>query len=233
MSEELIWERPEPPSRPALTPLSRDKIVHAALALADDDGLAAVSLRKVAAALDAGPMRLYGYISTKEELLDLMVDTVYAELPTYSPGDWRAALRSLAHGLRDATRRHPWFADLLGGRPGLGPHALAHMESAMAALDGTLDGVDTLMSVYNTVTSYAVGAIRVERAEQRAEDASGLDERQWQQTMGPYLSRMLATGDYPTLAKVVRDAGHPSPDAVFDTGLSYVLDGVAARLKLV
>jgi AcrR family transcriptional regulator len=75
-----VWERPEPLTRPAPAPLSRELIVRAAIAIADDDGLAAVSVRKVAAALDAGPMRLYGYLSTKDELLELMVDAVYGEI---------------------------------------------------------------------------------------------------------------------------------------------------------
>ena len=73
----VVWERPEPPGRPVLAPLSRERIVRAAIRLADADGLEAVSLRKVAAALDVGPMRLYGYIATKEELLELMLDAVF------------------------------------------------------------------------------------------------------------------------------------------------------------
>ena len=76
----LVWERPEPPDRPVLAPLSRERIVRAAIRLADADGLEAVSLRKVAAALDVGPMRLYGYIASKDELFDLMVDAVHAEI---------------------------------------------------------------------------------------------------------------------------------------------------------
>jgi AcrR family transcriptional regulator len=229
MPEDLIWERPEPPSRPALTPLSRERIVAAAIRLADADGLAAVSLRKVGAVLDAGPMRLYGYLSTKEELLDLMVDAVYGEIAGPEPGDWRAALRTIAHQLRAAARRHPWFADLVGRRPSPGPNTLAHMEKALAALDGVTD-IDTVMRIFNVVSAYAIGAIRKEVADRRAEAASGLDERQWQRTVGPYLSRMLATGRYPTLARMVRDAAHPSPDTVFDEGLDDVLAGVAARL---
>src|ERR671922_2206935 len=90
-----VWDRPEPPPRPV--PLDRERIVAAAIALADEGGLEAVSLRKVAARLDAGPMRLYGYISTKEELFDLMVDEVHAEiLPEEQPGDWRGAPRGLS-----------------------------------------------------------------------------------------------------------------------------------------
>ena len=230
----LVWERPEPPSRPVPSPLSRDRIVRAAIELADADGLEAVSLRKVAAALDAGPMRLYGYLSNKEELLDLMVDAVYGEIPAPEPadGDWRGALRFLAHGVRRTALRHEWFADLLGGRPQLGPNMLAHLEASLAALDGVPGGVDAdaLMQAVHTVNAYVFGAVRSEIAESRAERATGLDERRWQATMGPYLERMLATGRYPTVAKVVHGAGQPDMDTVFDTGLDQVVDGVAARL---
>ena len=91
----LVWERPEPPDRPVLAPLSRERIVRAAIQLADADGLVAVSLRKVAAVLDVGPMRLYGYIATKEELLDLMLNAVHAEIQP-AGNDWRQVLRSVA-----------------------------------------------------------------------------------------------------------------------------------------
>jgi AcrR family transcriptional regulator len=230
----LVWERPEPPSRPAPSPLSRDGIVRAAIELADADGLDAVSLRKVAAALGAGPMRLYGYLSTKEELLDLMVDAVYGEIPPPEPAgqDWRATLRSLAHRTRHAARRHEWFADLLGGRPHLGPHALAHLEASLAALAGApvFDDIDAVMDAVRTVNAYLVGAIRGEITERRAERVIGVDEHQWQAASSPYLNRMLATGRYPTLAGAIQDATHLNVDATFDRGLDYLLDGIAAQL---
>jgi len=229
----LVWERPEPPSRPAPSPLSRELIVRAAIGLADADGLEAVSLRKVAAALDAGPMRLYRYLSTKEELLDLMADAVYAEIRTDGPaGDWRATLRSFAERTREATLRHEWFADLLGGRPHLGPEELATLEAVLAALHRTpgVDGVDAAWHAANTVDAYVVGAVRKEIAELRAERDSGLDERQWQRAVGPYLERMLATGRYPALAETVRRGATDDPGTVFATGLDHVLDGIAAGL---
>src|SRR6204780_5654654 len=99
-----VWERPEPPDRPVLAPLSRERIVRAAIGLADADGLVAVSLRKVAAALDVGPMRLYGYIATKEELLDLMVKAAHAAIRPAGDG-WRQVLRSLAEATRPAAPR--------------------------------------------------------------------------------------------------------------------------------
>jgi AcrR family transcriptional regulator len=232
---ELVWERPEPSVRTAPGPLSRERIVRAAIAIADAEGLAAVSLRKVAAALDAGPMRLYGYMSTKEELLELMVDVVYGEMVSAGPirGDWRDALRALAHRTREAARAHPWFIDLLVGRQHLGPHALAHLESSMAALADTpgFESIELVMDAVGTVNAYVIGALRGEAGELRAELESGQSKSEWQLTVWPYVQRMLATGRFPTLSKVVRDALHPPLERVFERRLECVLDGIAARLQ--
>ncbi|MET9364092.1 TetR/AcrR family transcriptional regulator C-terminal domain-containing protein [Streptomyces sp. NPDC006632] len=247
-----VWDRPEPPARPV--PLDRERIVAAAIALADDGGLDAVSLRKVAARLNAGPMRLYGFIATKAELLDLMADEVQAEIlpeivpeeqarnrteeqtrnragkqPEERPGHWREALRTLAHRTRRAALRHHWLADLLGGRPALGPNGLAVTEAKLAALDGLAD-VDTVMRAVETVSAYVTGAIRREIAGLRAERATGLSEPEWQRASGPHVTRMLATGRFPALARAVHDATDVDAETSFTTGLDWVLDAVAARL---
>ncbi|MDC0711825.1 TetR/AcrR family transcriptional regulator [Stigmatella sp. ncwal1] len=231
----LVWERPEPASRPTPGPLSRDRIVRAALALADAEGLASVSLRKVAAALDAGPMRLYGYLSTKEELLELMVDAVYGEMVSTEPipSGWREALRSIAHRTRKAADEHTWLIDLLAGRHHLGPNALAHLEASLAALSDTpgFEDIDAVLQAVGTVNAYVIGALRNEASELRAERESGMTQSQWQEATWPYLQRMIATGRFPTLSRVIRDATHPSLDVVFDKGLDCVLDGIEARLK--
>ncbi|MFC8427767.1 TetR/AcrR family transcriptional regulator [Streptomyces sp. NPDC057253] len=223
-----VWDRPEPPTRPV--PLDRERIVAAAVALADEGGLEAVSLRKVAARLNAGPMRLYGFISTKEELFDLMVDEVQAEiLPVEEPADWRAALSGLAHRTRRAALRHEWLADLLGGRPSLGPNGLAVAESTLASLDGLAD-IDTVMRAVETVSSYFTGAIRREIANLRAERATGLTKSDWQRASGPHLTKMLATGRFPALSKAVYDGTHVDAETSFTTGLDWVLDAVSAKL---
>jgi AcrR family transcriptional regulator len=189
-----------------------------------------VSLRKVAARLNAGPMRLYGHISTKQELFDLMVDEVQAEiLPEERPGDWRESLRLLAHRTRQAALRHEWLADLLGGRPALGPNGLAVTEAKLAALDGLAD-VDTVMRAVETVSAYVIGAVRREIAGLRAERATGLSERDWQRASGPHVARMLATGRFPALAKAVHDGTDVDAGTSFATGLDWVLDAVATRL---
>ncbi|WP_448320205.1 TetR/AcrR family transcriptional regulator [Streptomyces sp. CO7] len=223
-----VWDRPEPPNRPV--PLDRERIVAAAVALADEGGLDEVSLRKVAARLNAGPMRLYGFIATKQELLDLMLDEVYAEiLPEEQPGDWRAALSVLAHRTRAAALRHEWPADLLGGRPALGPNALAVGEASLAALDG-LAGIDTALRAVETVNAYVTGAIRREIAHLRAERATGMSQHDWQRASGPRLTRMLDTGRFPALAKAVHDGTDVDAETSFTTGLDWVLDAVAAKL---
>ncbi|WP_333743860.1 TetR/AcrR family transcriptional regulator [Streptomyces ardesiacus] len=224
-----VWDRPEPPTRPV--PLDRERIVAAAVALADEGGLESVSLRKVAARLNAGPMRLYGFIATKEELFDLMVDEVQAEiLPEEQPGDWREALSVLAHRTRQTALRHEWLADLLGGRPTLGPNGLAVTEATLAALDGLAD-IDTVMRAVETVSAYFTGAIRREVANLRAERATGLSERDWQRAHGPHVTRMLATGRFPALSKAVHDGTDTDPETSFATGLDWILDAVATRLN--
>ncbi|MDA2809764.1 TetR/AcrR family transcriptional regulator C-terminal domain-containing protein [Nocardiopsis sp. RSe5-2] len=223
-----VWDRPEPPKGPA--PLDRARIAGAAVDLADEGGLEAVSLRKVAARLGAGPMRLYGFISAKEDLFDLMVDRVHAEvLPDAPPGHWREALGGMARRTRRAALRHEWLADLLGGRPAPGPNALAAGEAPLAALEGLAD-TDTAWRAVETVNAYTIGAVRREVAELRAERATGLSKGRWQREHGPYLVRMLETGRFPALARAVHEGAHTGAEESFEEGLEWVLDAVAARL---
>src|SRR5689334_8006857 len=128
-----VWERPEPQPRAAPVPLNRAKIAAAAIRLADVQGLEGLSVRKIAKELGVGPMRLYDYVTNRSELLDLMVDAVYARIDEAGRHpEWRATVLAIAHATRDAALDHEWFADLLGARPHLGPHALAVGESTAA-----------------------------------------------------------------------------------------------------
>jgi AcrR family transcriptional regulator len=219
-----VWDRPEPRPRAAPVPLSRDVIVRAALTLADADGLGAVSLRGVAAALDAGPMRLYRYVEGRDELHDLLIDAVHAEieLPGSRAG-WRSAQRQLAGELRAAALRHPWFAALLGGRPHVGPHALSALEASLAAMDRApgLDDFDTVLEAHATIQAYVTGAIRRE--------LSAADRDAWRLARGPHIERMLAAGTLPYVARLVRGAADPDPELRFRSGLETVLDGIAHR----
>jgi AcrR family transcriptional regulator len=232
--QNLVWERPEPTPRPVPVALSRESIVQTALAIADTEGLASVTLRKVGGALGAGPMRLYGYLSTKEELLDLMVDAVYAEMlaGSHAATPWRDDVAAIAQAMRQAALRHPWFAELLGGRPHQGPNALTCLEAMLAALSkADLAGIDAVFQAAKVINAYLLGAIRSESSEALAERESGLTKQEWQGANWPYIERMIATGRFPTLAAVVRDARHPEPAIVFDHGLQCVLDGIEAQAR--
>lgn len=229
-----VWERPERRQRPAPVPLSRDAIIRAALKVADAEGLSSVTLRKVGGVLGAGPMRLYGYIATKEEMLDLMVDAVYAEMLASveaAPGSWRSQIARMAYALRDAALRHPWFAGLLGGRPHQGPNALAFMEAMLTAVGRTpgVEGIEAVFRATKVIGAYILGAVCDEAAEAVALKESGLTKAEWQNKNWPYLQRMIATGRFPMLAKVAGEAHPFAPDTAFNEGLECVLEGIARR----
>ncbi|MFD8596593.1 TetR/AcrR family transcriptional regulator [Kitasatospora sp. NPDC059646] len=235
-----VWERPEPPARRTPHPLSRELIVGAALELADADGLDGVSIRRVAAALEVGPMRLYGYVDTKSELLDLMADAVYAEIVPPAPAagrpplDWRAGLRLIAALTRRAALRHEWFPELLGGRPHVGPHALAALEAKLAALNSApnLAGRPAeLRRAAAAFQSYLVGSLRTELSERQADRAEGRSEEQWRDANSPYLRRVVAAGRHPLLAELIVEGEHPAPAEEFEAGLEIVLDGIAALVS--
>jgi AcrR family transcriptional regulator len=140
MSTGPIWSRPAPGERrPSLT---REKIVASAMALVDQEGIAALSMRRIAQDLGVGTMTLYHYVRTKDELLDLIDDAMMGELllsdDELPPDDWRKGLTAIAMRSREVHRRHPWIIrtlDGLGNR--IGPNGLRHFEQSLAAVAGT------------------------------------------------------------------------------------------------
>lgn len=227
---DALWGRQQAAKRPSPIPLDRDRIVSAAIELADAGGLPAVSLRSVAAALSAGPMRLYGHVTTKDELLELMVDRIYGEivLNGAAGGDWRQASAVIACRLRETALAHEWLVDLLGGRPHQGPGALAFIEIWLAALDrdSAFDDIDAVLDALRTLNAYVVGAVRSEVAERRAERDSGMDKAAWQAADAEHMAQVIATGRFPMIGRVVTDASTPSSGDSFRRGLAAVLRGL-------
>jgi AcrR family transcriptional regulator len=210
-------------------PLSREKIAATAIRLADAHGLDGLSVRKIAKELGVGPMRLYDYVINRSELLDLMIDAGYAQIAEASQhSEWRATVLAIAHATRDAALDHEWFSDLLGGRPHLGPHALAVGESTAAALSQApgVRGIDDLQRAVGTLNAFIVGALRREITERRTARSTGIDEPAWQASLGPYLTRKLETGKYPTIARLVIDGAHLNAEETFHRNLTTVLDGI-------
>ncbi|WP_425304440.1 TetR/AcrR family transcriptional regulator C-terminal domain-containing protein [Stackebrandtia albiflava] len=161
-----------------------------------------------------------------------MVDAVYAGIAaTETHADWRATVVAIAHRTRDAALTHEWFADLLGGRPHLGPHALAVGEATAAALDRApgISGLDDLQRALGALDAFMIGAVRREVTERRTARSTGTDLTAWQTGLGPYLTRMLDTGRYPTVARLVVDGAHLDARESFDHNLAVVIDGVTGR----
>jgi hypothetical protein len=180
-------------------------------------------------------MRLYSFVTSKEELLELMADAVYAEMMAAGRfhGPWRSALHAIAHRTRKAAQAHPWFITLLAGRHHIGPNALAYLEASLGALSGApgFEDIDHAARALRVLNAYVLGAIQSEASELRAERESGMNMSEWQQARWPYVQRVLASGAFPTLTRFVKDAAHPPDDVVFEEGLQHVLDGIAARLS--
>jgi AcrR family transcriptional regulator len=226
---ELVWTRKRPqPSRRAP---SVEQFVARAVAIADADGLTAVTMRRVAAELGSGTASLYRYVTSRDELLDLMVDAVQGEAEPAAPtGDWRADLAAVARRLRLVLLRHPWLSGELTGRPSLGPNSLRLADAAVGAALALTPDVTVGVNVVDTVTAYVLGAVAGELAEIQAQRRTGLTEAQWQASVGPYVRQLIDSGEYPNLSRRILEADDDaSLEERFEFGLGCVLDGAAAR----
>ncbi|MEV0310347.1 TetR/AcrR family transcriptional regulator [Nonomuraea fuscirosea] len=223
-----IWSRPSPPRRPVL---AREAIVATAVALADAEGLDAVSIRRVAAELGARAMTLYSYIERKEDLLALMLDEISAEVLVAEPlpADWREALLLLARRERELVRRHPWRVDLVHQRVAVGPNGLRHVEQKLAAFDGL--EIDRLaawrfLAVFN---DYMTGFVIREAVERAAPREQGIDDAERAAVAEPYIRELVDGGELARLAPMI-EQGVPGADDNFERGLGWVLDGIERHL---
>ena len=198
----VIWARPERAAKGPAPSRSRAQIAAAAVQLADDEGLEAVSMRKVAAALGIGAASLYRYIESKDELYELMVDLVEGEdgPPPPLSGDWRADLTAFAHKTRASIHRHPWMASLAAGRPTFGPNSLAWAEYGLAAIDGLGLSIDEMLMAGEILRAFVRGYTIGELAEQQALQRAGL-------THGPVDARRRPVHDVGSRSKRT-----PSPE---------------------
>jgi AcrR family transcriptional regulator len=222
----VIWSQERPPRRGSAPDLP--EIVAAAVALADQEGLDAVSLRRVAATLRSGTASFYRVLDSRDELLDRMVDAVLGQhLPPQASGDWRADLAAVARNRRAMLTAHPWLGNELAGRPAIGPCALIHHERALEAAAGYADDPTAASSAVETVLAYVLGAAARELAETQTQRRSGLTEEQWRAAVAPYLQQALNSGSYPHLERMVHEATDLDADERFERGLACVLAGLA------
>jgi AcrR family transcriptional regulator len=217
-----IWMRPERAAvgRPAQR--SRAEITAAAVAIADREGLDAVSMRHVAAELGTGAASLYRYVDTREELLDLMSDAAGEEFPLPEPtGDWLADLVAVAERLREILYRHPWLADLAITRPVLGPNGIAMLEHVLTVLTPHPADTGTKMEAFALLNGFTALFARYELA-----GGSALQQRNV-----AYLQHAATSGEYPRLAGLLAlgpaaSADQYNPADRFKTILGRLLSGL-------
>jgi AcrR family transcriptional regulator len=237
----LLWGMQKSPTRGPKPGLSVERIVRAAIGVADAEGLAALSMRRVAAELGVGTMSLYTYVPGKAELLDVMLDTVLGEvaMPDAAAGEWRAKLEAYAREAWAHYHRHPWVLGVSGARALLGPNETALFESSLNAVSGVgLSGkeivhVVTLVGEY--VRAAAGRAVEAAQAAQR----TGVTDDQWWQDREPIFDQYFDASRYPTLVGL-EQAGvfQPAEGGLdynvqnamdsFEFGLPRVLDGIEA-----
>jgi AcrR family transcriptional regulator len=231
----VIWARPEPGSRqPRHT---RERIAAAALAIADQEGFEAVSMRRVAQALGAGTMTLYHYVRTKDELLALMDDAIMAEVLVPEEalqGSWRDGLTAIARSSRGAFLRHPWALDALRGAR-IGPNGMRHMEQSLAAVSSLDLPPKRTLELITMVDDYVFGFVLRERIAP-VEDV--LDSER--SDLLEYMTQLLEQGDYPHIRAFVGDeeplafwrnlVEETFSEDRFERGLQQLLDGMQQSL---
>ncbi|HXT89442.1 MAG TPA: TetR/AcrR family transcriptional regulator C-terminal domain-containing protein [Trebonia sp.] len=234
---ELLWGVTRRRRGPKPT-LSGEQIAAKAIELADRDGLAGLSMRKLADELGITAMSLYGYVPGKAELLDVMADRAYGEI-TFR-GDhaarWQDQLAALAQQHWALLAAHPWLLQIAASRPLLGPNMTALYDAELTVVDGLgLADVDMDL-VVSLLDDYVRGAARgaVEAAE--ALDRTGMSDEQWWETYGPLLAEVVDPTRYPTALRVGAAAGTEygaahDPARSFRFGLQRIIDGIETFIR--
>ena len=211
-------------------PLSNQRIVAAALRLADRHGLEALSIRRIASSLGAGAMSLYRHVQSKDELLDLLLDAAYSEIevPAAATGDWTREIADLARQTRRVLKRHWWLGPLLTARPTFGTHYLRWFEFQLASTGRAGFEMAARVQLIGTVFAYVNGFVGYELGEEATNRKHRLTPENKRRAAEPILAPLFATGLYPNLAEFIQtDTAEPT-DEDFEFGLQAVIAGLAA-----
>lgn len=216
--------------------LSLDRIVRAGIEIADRDGLEALSMRRVAAALGAGTMSLYRHVAGKDDLIDLMAEAVLEETaietPAAGPDGWRERLTAYARAMWALYRRHPWLLQILSAtRPRLVPGGMAKTEWLLRAVEGLSGDLPTMVRAVVTVTGYVQGMAMFLVNDMDAERRTGIAKQQWWELNRERWRALATSGPYPLLARIAaEDHEDVGLDEEFEFGLERMLDGLALYL---
>jgi DNA-binding transcriptional regulator YhcF (GntR family)/AcrR family transcriptional regulator len=213
--------------------LNRKQTLRTAIAIADTEGLDAVSMRRLAAEFGVGPMSLYRHVSSKDELVTQMTDEVFGEpeLPVPGPDGWRAKLELISRLQWELCRRHPWLPRAISfTRPLLVPNMMAHTEWTLRALDGLGLPLTTRIREALTLHALVLTAALSMADEVEAEQETGVTLDRWWLTQRKRADELLHSGRFPLLATVAEEEVS-DVDGLFEYGLARHLDGFAVLVE--
>jgi AcrR family transcriptional regulator len=211
---------------PARPRLSKERVLNAAIALADRGGLSGLTIRSLAKELGAKPMSVYYYVASKDELLDFLVDVVFEEieLPD-AEGDWRGEMRRRALSTRSRLKQHRWAIGLLESRTSPGPATLRHHDAVLACLRHAGFSLELTAHAYALIDSYVYG-FALQEASLPFEGPESVGE------IAEPIMELMASGAYPTMVEMARtyylQPGYDFADE-FEFGLDLILDGLDRR----
>jgi len=229
----LLWDPPIlAPARGPKPRLSLGGVIAAGVAVADAEGLAGLSMRKVAGRLGVGAMSLYTYVPGRDELLELMVNHVHGELALRADADWRA---SVEHQIGQRWRmyeRHPWLLDLNMARMPVGPHVLDADEALYAAISRAgLTGAD-VVSTTNLIIWQMLGAARAQIVEASEARRTGTSAEAYWESRASFWDTYFDYERYPTMAAIWAAGGFDDERAhSFDRQLGRLLDALESTLR--
>lgn len=208
-------------------PLSRERVLRGAVAIADAGGITSLTIRSLAHELGAKPMSVYYHVANKDEILDGIVDLVFGEIELPSTdGDWRSEIRRRARSAREVLRRHSWAIGLMESRTTPGPATLRHHDAVIATLRGAGFSVELTAHAYALLDSYVYGfALQEAALPFNGPDTAG--------DVTVSIMQQFSTGEYPHLVEMATDyilqPGYDFGDE-FEFGLNLILDGLTRSI---
>lgn len=220
--------------------LDADTIVDTAMAIADRDGPAAMTMRKIAGELGVGVMSLYWYVPTKRDLEALVLERLMSESapPDDPTGDWRADLASIAYAARANMMKHEWMIDFFSSAPlmsleSFGHGFLRHIENSIRMTESLPFDFVTKMTIIAALDDFTRGATLDEIVDRRRWAMVGVTREEYQQQLAPRVMALLAESSYPLFEHfIAHDEELGDPAQAFESGLQLILDGVAHRLAV-
>jgi AcrR family transcriptional regulator len=229
----LIWAHPAAPARQRR--LGREEVVAAAIEVADDGGVDALTMTAVARKLGTyTAMSLYRYVVSKDGLVDLMLDAAIGEVavPDQRAPDWRADLHALADSSWAMVKRHLWYAQLVQTRPPLGPNTMRRTEFILGVIVGQGASVSEAMTYAALLDRHIFGSALREAEELAMYRRYGSDNAErLKEEVAAARQAAVRHGNYPHLAHWMATPSGATSDEQFELSLEFLLDGIAGRLR--